>query len=54
MMIIKDKPFKVYLTVDQIGAAVSEIAERINLELENKSPLFVIVLNGAFMFALLC
>lgn len=51
MMIIKDKPFKVYLTVDQIGAAVSEIAERINLELENKSPLFVIVLNGAFMFA---
>lgn len=51
MMIIKDKPFKVYLTVDQIGAAVSEIAERMNLELENKSPLFVIVLNGAFMFA---
>jgi len=51
MMIIKDKPFKVYLTVDQIGAAVSEMAERMNLELENKSPLFVIVLNGAFMFA---
>jgi hypoxanthine phosphoribosyltransferase len=51
MMIIKDKPFKVYITVDQIGAAVSEMAERMNLELENKSPLFVIVLNGAFMFA---
>lgn len=51
MMIIKDKPFKVYLTVDQIGAAVSEMADRMNLELENKSPLFVIVLNGAFMFA---
>lgn len=51
MMIIKGKPFKVYLTVDQIGAAVSEIAERMNQELENKSPLFVIVLNGAFMFA---
>lgn len=50
-MIIKDKPFKVYITVDQIGAAVSEMAERMNLELENKSPLFVIVLNGAFMFA---
>jgi hypoxanthine phosphoribosyltransferase len=51
MMVIKNKPFKVYLTADQISAAVSGIAEQINLELKDKSPLFVIVLNGAFMFA---
>ncbi len=50
-MVIKDKPFKVYLSVDQIGAAVNEMAERMNLELKDKSPLFLIVLNGAFMFA---
>jgi hypoxanthine phosphoribosyltransferase len=50
-MVIKDKPFKVYLSVDQINKAVNEMAERMNLELKDKSPLFVIVLNGAFMFA---
>ncbi len=51
MMIIKGKPFKVYLTVDQIGKAVDEMAQRMNLDLKDKSPLFLIVLNGAFMFA---
>ena len=51
MMVIKDKPFKVYLTVDQISAAVNGMAERMNLELKGTSPLFLIVLNGAFMFA---
>lgn len=51
MMVINEKPFKVYLSVDQISAAVNGMADRMNLELKDKSPLFVIVLNGAFMFA---
>ncbi|HSH66195.1 MAG TPA: hypoxanthine phosphoribosyltransferase [Bacteroidia bacterium] len=51
MMVINDKPFKMYLSVDQISTAVSGMAERMNLELKDKSPLFLIVLNGAFMFA---
>lgn len=48
---VKDKVFKPYLTEQQILAKIDELAARINRDLEGQNPLFICVLNGAFMFA---
>lgn len=48
---VVDKKFKLLMNAADIEAAVSAVAERINADYEGKTPLFVIVLNGAFMFA---
>lgn len=48
---LKDKTFRVNIPSTEINKAVGEIAHRINHELKDKKPLFLCVLNGAFMFA---
>jgi len=48
---IKDKEFQVSITQEQIETAVKNVAEQINWDLAGKDPLFLVVLNGAFMFA---
>lgn len=48
---IKDKQFKPYLTSEKIEAAVKKIAQSINSEFKNETPVFLAVLNGSFMFA---
>jgi hypoxanthine phosphoribosyltransferase len=50
-IIIKDKQFSLFITDCQIQLAISKIASSMNQELADKNPLFVCVLNGAFMFA---
>jgi hypoxanthine phosphoribosyltransferase len=48
---IKDKEFAVSISAEKIQEAVDNIAEQINWDLAGKDPLFLVVLNGAFMFA---
>jgi hypoxanthine phosphoribosyltransferase len=48
---IADKKFKPYIPEDKIHAAVKKIASAMNSELRNEKPLFLVVLNGSFMFA---
>ncbi len=48
---LHDKTFKPYIPAEEIALKVSELAKRINKDLVDKNPLFVIVLNGAFIFA---
>ncbi len=48
---IKDKQFKNYISSEQIQEAVKKVAAKINSELKDEFPLFLVVLNGAFMFA---
>ncbi|MBU1012800.1 MAG: hypoxanthine phosphoribosyltransferase [Bacteroidetes bacterium] len=48
---VKDKKFSPFIKSDQIELAVQNIADQINVELKDKNPLFIVVLNGAFMFA---
>jgi hypoxanthine phosphoribosyltransferase len=50
-MKIKDKEFDLYIPRDRIDSKVIEIAFKINKEYANKNPIFIVVLNGAFMFA---
>ncbi len=48
---VKDKEFKVFIKAEDIDIAVSKVAASINTDLKGKVPLFLVVLNGAFMFA---
>jgi len=48
---IKDKQFKLSIPSEQILEAVREVGEQMNRDLADKNPLFICVLNGAFMFA---
>lgn len=48
---VKDKTFAPFITADVIDKAVKEVAEKINKDMAGKNPLFLVVLNGAFMFA---
>jgi hypoxanthine phosphoribosyltransferase len=46
-----DKTFVPYLYEEKILRAVGKVAETINKDMEGKNPLFLVVLNGAFLFA---
>ncbi len=48
---IKDRQFKLSITSEEIQLAVKQVGEAINKDLADKNPLFICVLNGAFMFA---
>ena len=48
---ILDKVFETTYPQERIEAAVAAVAERMNAELAGREPLFLCVLNGAFMFA---
>ena len=48
---IKDKTFEVSLPEAQIKARIKELAQQMSRDLEGKNPLFLGVLNGAFIFA---
>ena len=43
--------FEEWLTPDAIAKDVQQVAERISADYKDKEPLFVVVLNGAFVFA---
>ena len=48
---IKDKTFKTSIPEKEIKARIQAVADRINHDLADKNPLFLAVLNGAFVFA---
>ena len=48
---VKDKQFKVFIAASEIETAIKNVAAKINEDLYEKNPLFLCVLNGAFMFA---
>ncbi len=45
------KVFELYLTYEQIDKAIRDMAAKIAKDMEGKDPLYVCVMNGAFMFA---
>ena len=48
---IKDKSFRVSIPEAEIKARVKALAEQMSKDLEGKNPIFLAVLNGAFIFA---
>jgi len=48
---VKDKKFSLFLSESDILAGIKSVAENIRRDMKDKDPVFVCVLNGAFMFA---
>ena len=48
---IKDKTFETSMPEAEIKNRVKELAQQMSRDLEGKNPLFLAVLNGAFIFA---
>ena len=48
---VHDKEFEPYLTAEEINARIRIMAAQINKDYAGKKPLFIAILNGAFMFA---
>jgi len=50
-MRVHDRQFTPYLDASRIGMEVARVAAEISRDYEGKKPLFIAILNGAFMFA---
>ncbi|WP_445159269.1 hypoxanthine phosphoribosyltransferase [Mesohalobacter salilacus] len=50
-MTIRDLQFELFITQDDINKRVEELAKSIQNDYKDKTPTFLIILNGAFMFA---
>jgi len=48
---VHDKEFVAYITSEKIDEEVKRVAAEINRDYEGKKPLFIAILNGAFIFA---
>ncbi|MDQ3193071.1 MAG: hypoxanthine phosphoribosyltransferase [Bacteroidota bacterium] len=48
---VKDKEFEVFITEKEILKAIDVVVEKMQKDLQGKNPLFIAILNGAFMFA---
>lgn len=48
---VKDKQFALYISQEAIRKRVKEVAEEIEADLKDKNPLFLVILNGSFIFA---
>src|SRR5882724_7311120 len=48
---VHDKEFVSYITSQEIEEQVARIAAEINRDYKGKKPLFIAILNGAFIFA---
>lgn len=47
---IKDKKFKKFISSIEIDQAISDVAEQINRDYKNDTPVLLITLNGAILF----
>lgn len=48
---VLDKEFSIYIPQEEIEKKIQPIAEQISNDMRGKNPLFLVILNGAFMFA---
>lgn len=48
---IQDKYFELFIRKEKIDAVISVMAEQMNRDLMKKDVIFLVILNGAFMFA---
>lgn len=50
-MLVKDKKFKLFISQSAINQRIAEISQRLVEDYKGKKPLFITILNGAFIFA---
>lgn len=47
---VKDKSFKPFISEEKLQESIRKVAQKINDDYQGKSPIFLGVLNGSFMF----
>lgn len=50
-ILVHDKQFEPFLSKAVLSARIKELAAQLNTDFKGKRPLFIAILNGAFMFA---
>jgi len=50
-MKLNDKEFELFISADEMAEIVSRLATSINRDFAGEEPFFIVMLNGAFMFA---
>jgi hypoxanthine phosphoribosyltransferase len=50
-MLVKDKNFNLFIPQSAIQARIAELSKQIAQDYADKNPLFITILNGAFIFA---
>ncbi len=50
-MLVKDKKFKLFISQAQIQEKIAALSHRLVEDYRGKNPLFITILNGAFIFA---
>ncbi|NSL88454.1 hypoxanthine phosphoribosyltransferase [Chitinophaga solisilvae] len=48
---VHDKQFQPYIGAIELQQRIKELAEEMNRDLKDERPLFIVILNGSFMFA---
>lgn len=48
---IHDRDFELFIPYEKIRSVVEQMADKMNEDFKGKSPLFLCILNGSFMFA---
>lgn len=48
---LHDKYFEPFIRFEKIDNAINKIADNINRDIEGQTPIFLVILNGSFMFA---
>lgn len=48
---VHDKNFKIFIPKEEIENRVAELGEQITSDYQHLQPLFIVILNGAFIFA---
>ena len=51
MITVKDKQFELFIQHQQIEERIRVLADKLNADYQDKHPLLIAVLNGAFIFA---
>ncbi len=50
-MLVKDRNFKIFIHESQIQNRIAQLGKQICADYADKNPLFIVILNGAFIFA---
>jgi len=48
---IHDKYFEPFIRFNEIDKATEKVAKKINIDIKGQTPIFLVILNGSFMFA---
>jgi len=48
---IHDKYFEPFILFNEIDKAIGKLAVKINKDIDGRTPIFLVILNGSFMFA---